>query len=129
MKHLPLLFVAVFALAACGKDKPKPVAAAVDAQGGPALKQDDDLAAKLAAAYPKIRCALAANQNAVASLYADAGFANATEFFKSFEVQAKANPSWARKVTTEALAKPCVEPPAAATPAAAPAPPSTGNTP
>ncbi len=129
MKQLPLLVVALFVLAACGKEKPKPVVAVADA-GGPALKQDDDLAAKLAAAYPKIRCALAANQNAVPTLYTDAGFADGTAYLKAFEVQAKANPSWARKVTSEALAKPCVEPPAAATPTTAPAaPPTTGNTP
>lgn len=131
MKQLPLTIALVLALAACGKDKPK-AATAADA-GGPVLKQDDELAAKLAAAYPKIRCALAANQNAVPSLYTDAGFANATEYFQAFTVQAEANPAWARKVTSTALAKPCVEPPAAtAPPVAAPAaaePPSTGNTP
>ncbi len=130
MKHLPLLVIAVvLACAACGKAAPKAAVAVADVQAGSALKQDDDLAAKLAAAYPTIRCALAANQHAVASLYTDAGFADGPAFFRAFDVQAKANPIWARKVTSEALAKPCVEPPAAATPAAAPAAPSTGNTP
>ncbi len=129
MKQLTLLVAVLFALAACGKDKPKAAVVALDASAGPALQQDDALAAKLALAYPKIRCALAANQNNVATLYADLGFADATAYFKDFEVQAKANPAWARKVTTDALTKPCIEPPAAATPVAAPSPPSTGNTP
>lgn len=129
MKQLPLVILVLFALSACGKDKPKAVVAAVDA-GAAALRQDDDLAAKLAAAYPKIRCALAANQNAVATLYTDAGFADGPAYLQAFDIQAKANPSWARKVTTEALAKPCVDPPVAATPTTPPAAaPSTGNTP
>ena len=127
MKHLPLLFAVVLSLTACGKDKPKAAASAADAATAPALKQDDALAAKLAAAYPKIRCALAANQNAAATLYEDGGFADSAAFFQAFDVQAKANPAWARKVTEDALAKPCVEPSAAATPTAPS--PSTGTTP
>ncbi len=129
MKHLPLLLFVVLGLAACGKDKPKAVVAVADA-GGPVLKQDDDLAAKLAAAYPRIHCALSANQHAVDSLYKDAGFADGPAYFQAFAVQADANPGWARKVTAEALAKPCVDPAVAAPPSSAPAaPPSTGNTP
>ena len=67
--------------------------------------------------------------NATASLYVDAGFADATEYFKAFDVQAKANPPWARKLTAEALAKPCLEPAAAVTPNEAPAPSAPGKTP
>lgn len=133
MKHLLPVFIAVLCVSACGKDKPKPVVA-VDAGAGLALKQDDDLASKLSAAYPKIRCALAAGQNATATLYTDLGFADATAYFRAFEIQAKANPEWARRVTEAALAHPCVEPAAAATPTAAPdatgaAQPATGNAP
>ena len=123
------LVVVLFALVACGKDKPKAVVATADA-GTPILKQDDALAAKLAVAYPKIRCALAANQGAIATLYTDVGFADAVAYLSAFEVQAAANPAWAHKVTSDALAKPCVEPAAAATPTSPPAePPTTGNTP
>lgn len=129
LHKLLLLFAVALFFAGCGKDKPKPVAAAADAGAAAAPKQDDDLAQKLAAAYPKIRCALAANVNATPGLYADAGFADSAAYFQAFDVQAKANPAWARKVTADALAKPCVEPPAAATPTEAAAPSTPGKTP
>jgi hypothetical protein len=128
-KLLLLLLAASVLFASCGKDKPKAAAVVVDADVVAAPKQDDDLAQKLAAAYPKIRCALAASVNATPSLYTDAGFADATAYLKAFDIQAKANPTWARKVTTDALAKPCVEPPAAATPTEASAPSTPGKTP
>ena len=121
MKQLPLLLALFLTLAGCGKDKPKPVVVAADAGAALEQKQDDALAQKLATAYPKIRCALSASVNATPGLYTDAGFADATAYFKAFDVQAKANPSWARKVTADALAKPCVEPAVAATPPDAPA--------
>ena len=120
------------ACAGCGKDKSKAAVVAEDAAGtAPVLKQDDALAAKLAQAYPKIRCALAAGQNAAPTLYIDAGFADASTYLKAFDVQAKANPAWARKVTSEALAKPCVEPTVLAAPPTPPAPelPTPGKTP
>ena len=47
MKQLPLLVAVLFVLAACGKDKPKAAAIALDAGAGPALQQDDALAADL----------------------------------------------------------------------------------
>ena len=50
MKQLPLLVAVLFVLAACGKDKPKAAAIALDAGAGPALQQDDALAAMSKAA-------------------------------------------------------------------------------
>lgn len=129
MKHLiaPVLFLLV--LAACGKEKAKAETVASDAAVVAAPKADEAIAAKLAAAYPRIRCALAAGINATETLYSDAGFADAAAYFHAFDVQAKANPKWAQTVTAQALAKPCVEP-AAPTPTAAPAAPAeAGGTP
>ena len=121
MKVLPWL-MPLLIFCACGKDKPKPVpVAAVDALAAPVLKQDDELAAKLAAAYGKIHCALAVGISATDALYTDAGFADGPEYFRAFQVQAAANPAWARKVSTDALVRPCLEArPAAAQPAEPP---------
>ena len=80
------------------------------------------MAAKIAAAYPKIRCALAAGVHASDTLYADFGFPTSKAYLDAFTVQADANPAWARKLVADATAKPCVDLPAPATPSqAAPA--------
>ena len=115
---------------ACGKSKPAdaPTPAPVtDAVAEPPKKEDPAVAAKLAAAYPKLRCLLGSGVRGADTIYQEAGFASPAAYSAAFQVQAAANPAWARALVGSTLAKPCVDLPKTPTPAApdpAPASPS-----
>lgn len=107
-----LVALTLCALPACNKDKPPAPAPVVAADVGPVeppKKEDPALAAKLAIAYPQIRCMLASGQRGPADLYTKAGFPTSEAFLTAFQIQADANPAWARGVISAALAKPCPE--------------------